>query len=278
MTPAPTSVPGAPPGTRCPHCHTPIPTGDFSVDRTWARCRPCDARFPVEAGRDGRPPGQARPELSRPPNVDEQRGLVILSLARPWCGDGLRLLALVLVAAAAGHLLTLPAARAHLLQLAARPGPQFLALMGTVPLYLLVAGLCNETAIEADRDSVRVVHGPLPVGAHHRFPVDQVDQLYTCRIRTRVQDPLAGHRRGLLRSDVLGESIEVLYQLRLRLRSGAEHVLFDGLESPEQALYMEQELERRLGIQDRVVSGELDREWRPSTELDREQRPRTLPS
>ena len=49
------------------------------------------------------------------------------------------------------------------------------------------------------------------------------------------------------------------YRVELRRADGARDVLLKGLEDEDEALYIEQQLEAHLGIEDQVVAGELAR-------------------
>ena len=100
----------------------------------------------------------------------------------------------------------------------------------------------NQTQIVADDERIRVTVGPMPSRALDReVPRDDLRQLFSVSSD---------------RTDVgLGP-----YQVRA-LRSGdVSTLLVEGLDTPEEALFIEQQLEAALGIPDREVAVELPRQ------------------
>lgn len=108
-------------------------------------------------------------------------------------------------------------------------------------LYAALARLVNATAVEVTRESIAVRHRPLPWTGNASWPAEEVEQVFSA-----VQP-------GVRRS-VVGYQVK----LKLKSRSGAVALVRD-LETPEQALFLEQELEAALRLEDRAVEGELPR-------------------
>lgn len=111
-----------------------------------------------------------------------------------------------------------------------------------VRLERLMRLAVNRTEVRADPRGVHVWHGPrrselLPADVL----ADDLVQIFSC----------ARERFGSGRGP---------YQVKALLRGDVATVLVDGLERPEQALYVEQRLEHALGSTDRAVAGELSRE------------------
>lgn len=106
--------------------------------------------------------------------------------------------------------------------------------------YVLVANLVNLTRAEVSGGGLRITHGPLPVPWRRRrtLPVAEIDQLACCS---------NSWRSG------------TYYDLCALRRDGSTTTLVSGLSEPQQALYLEQQFERRLRILDRAVEGELAR-------------------
>jgi len=105
-------------------------------------------------------------------------------------------------------------------------------------IYVAIAGFFNTTTISVNDAELNISHAPIP------FPGKQVasgniEQLYT--------------RRKVSRSK---NGTSVSYQLRVMLRDGTERLLIQSLEKPEQAIFIEQEIERFLNIEDIPVRGE----------------------
>jgi hypothetical protein len=127
---------------------------------------------------------------------------------------------------------------------AARGYPLLFVALGAVLVsgtYTLLARLLNHTEVRADAEGLAVRHGPLPWPGNRSLPAGRVQQLY-CRevIRDREQGT---H----------------FYEVHAVTTDGADVPLLANLPNVAQALYVEQRVERQLGIPDRPVGGELPR-------------------
>lgn len=121
-------------------------------------------------------------------------------------------------------------------------GGEIVAMMAFLTIggaYGLAALVYNVTRLSLGGGELRVEHGPLPWVGNRRLPATAIDQIF-CVLRPggkhsaetfEVHAAVDGHRRAVK--------------------------LVSGLASPSQALYIEVELEKALGIQDHPVVGEL---------------------
>jgi hypothetical protein len=114
--------------------------------------------------------------------------------------------------------------------------------VGVGMTYFTFATLFNRTVIIAGQGSLRIGHGPLPWRGGVELAESDIDQLF-CKMKTR--------------SGKSGPSIS--YEVWAVMREGATRKLFSTGESDDQALFIEQRIERALGIKDRAVPGELPR-------------------
>ncbi|KFE66693.1 hypothetical protein [Hyalangium minutum] len=106
--------------------------------------------------------------------------------------------------------------------------------------YSTLTGLVNRTVIEVSRNQLTIRHGPLPWRGNRSEPGRQFTQLYGEEIfRTN-----KGHTT-------------FTYDLIALDREGRKVKLLSGLTEKDQVLYLEQTLERRLGIEDAPVDGEI---------------------
>jgi hypothetical protein len=106
--------------------------------------------------------------------------------------------------------------------------------------YRGLAGLLNTTHVEVERNGTLVVkHTPLPWWPAPRISASDLEQLYTT---TKVRSSKNG--------------TTTTFELHAVLRDHKNRKLLAGLTSLDQALYLEQEIERHLGIRDRPVAGE----------------------
>jgi hypothetical protein len=108
--------------------------------------------------------------------------------------------------------------------------------------YFTLAGFLNRTTITVDGEALSIHHGPLPWWGNCRLPVDQLEQVY-CQQQTN---------RGR-------NGVSYSYTVNAVMKEGSKRTLVSGLTEQDHALYIEQQLERYLGIQDRPVPGEMPR-------------------
>lgn len=106
--------------------------------------------------------------------------------------------------------------------------------------YYTLCGFLNRTTVNVARDQISVRHGPLPWFGNRNVPAMQVAQVY---------------REEIVRQGKNGPHTS--YQLSAALKDNRKLKLLSGLDAPDLALYLEQEIERHLGIRDQAVSGEM---------------------
>lgn len=105
--------------------------------------------------------------------------------------------------------------------------------------YYGLVGLVNTIVVRVDPAHLSVRQGPLLPRRHIEIDQSQIDQLY---IKKHVQ-------RG-------NKSTTITYQLHLVHKNGLHQKIVSNLDTAEQALFLEQEIERYLGLEDQTVSGE----------------------
>lgn len=105
--------------------------------------------------------------------------------------------------------------------------------------YYALCGFFNSTTIEVSDPTISVRHGPLPWPGHQKLHVNEMDQLWSVRKSGGRSD------RG--------------YTVKVKLRSGRSVDLVRGLQAPEEALFIEQAVQKHLRIKDRPEPGELPR-------------------
>jgi hypothetical protein len=113
------------------------------------------------------------------------------------------------------------------------------AAVGVGLTYATLAGFLNRTRIRTTGRRIRIDHGPLPWLGNRTIDADSIEQLF-CR-----------EKRGTSRSGA-----RYSYEVRALLKNGRQVTLVGNLVEPEEAAYLEQQIERRLGIQDRPIAGE----------------------
>jgi hypothetical protein len=205
-----------------------------------AKCTACGAVYDL-SGRKAhglevvpreRPPLRPKPALPEHFRVQENDGSTTLSWR--WFHAGHVLTALLSVA-----WLGIPTALYnHFFKDGAHWLVTLLLLLILAPgvflVYITLAGFLNTTRVEASRGGLRIQHGPLPWWGNLHRPGRELTQLYG-----------------------QAEKGQTTYKLLALDREGHEVLLLEHLETEVQTLYLEQALERALGIEDRPVEGEL---------------------
>jgi hypothetical protein len=116
------------------------------------------------------------------------------------------------------------------------------ALVGIGLTYYVLCGYLNRTIIEVKRGAIGIRHVPLPVSKDVQITATEIAQLYT--------------KRKVHRGD---DSYSETYDVRMKTYDQKDRKLIDGLSAQEHALFIEQQIERYLGIADQPVQGEVER-------------------
>jgi hypothetical protein len=106
--------------------------------------------------------------------------------------------------------------------------------------YFTVAGFFNRTTFRVERGYLSVRHGPLPWPGNLEVPTSSLEQLFCT-------EKVSHGRNGTT----------VRYGVEAVLKDGRHLKLAPGLEDREQAMFLEQTIEKHLGIQDRRVRSEM---------------------
>jgi hypothetical protein len=110
---------------------------------------------------------------------------------------------------------------------------------GVILPYVALVFLLNTSVLEVGRGTLRVKQHPLPWIGNRRLRTTDIAQLFATRVET-------SRRR-------------VSYRVMARLTSGREVALVKHLWDDRQARFLEQTIEKRLGLPDVRVAGELPR-------------------
>lgn len=106
--------------------------------------------------------------------------------------------------------------------------------------YYVLAGYINKTFIDVDFNSITIRHEPLPFWGNKKVSSKTIKQLYCKR------DEFLGSRNGYRVF-----AVHAITSERRNIK------LLSGLDNSEQALFIEQEIEKFLNIEDKPVKGEI---------------------
>jgi hypothetical protein len=128
-----------------------------------------------------------------------------------------------------------------------RPSPSNIAIwfpllhvaVGVGLTYSTLAGLANRTRVVVQSGVIAIRHGPLPWLGNRQVGAESIRQLYREETISRGRNASASYHLNAITPD----------NRKLRL--------IRSVPTADVALYLEQEIERTLGIEDRRVSGEM---------------------
>ena len=228
----------------CPECASHIPSEDINIVEMVAKCAACDAVFAfgdhIRSAADATTLTNYEFDSPRGLSLDVEDG--VLTLSRQWflgrrCRFGIRYrmgcVPRRLVCDGEQY------ARTHehivytfpLIHVGVRIGITYTAL----------TKVFNRTKIRVDGQRITVKHGPFKWVGESEVHVTAIEQLYVHEI-----EPKLKQARGKIAN----------YEVHALLKGGGNIRVIKGLKSPFQALYIEQEIERHLGISPTRVPGE----------------------
>jgi hypothetical protein len=116
------------------------------------------------------------------------------------------------------------------------------ALVGVGLTYFMICGLVERTIITIAPGMVKIRHLPLPVPGSIDMPSSEITQLYT-------KETVSHSENGT----------DCLYAVHIKTYNQKDKNLISGLTERDHALYIEQQIERYLGIMDTHIDGEIHR-------------------
>lgn len=226
----------------CPHCGSGIAPGDINVQATIAKCAYCGEVFSFVkqvGGTVDALPSKAPVEMPKGISISNQLDDTVIT--RTWFSwqyigllifcifwDGL----LVFWYSIGFH------AHAPLIMFVF---PLLHVAAGVFLTYTMLAGFFNHTEFRINNRWITVRHFPLPWPGNKTMPVENVEQLFC-------EEKVVRGRNGTSHT----------YSVMVIMNGAERLVLVSGLEQPNHARFIEQEIESRLGIADRLVAGEMN--------------------
>lgn len=231
----------------CEVCHAPLRPEDVRLDLAVAKCSACNAVYDL-SGRKGRATAAAsaeKPKLVRAKaplpsrfKVDESDGMTRITWR--WFSFIHAFLIFFCIAWDSFLVVWYGIALKADAPLIAIIFPIAHVAAGVGLTYYTLTGLVNRTAIEVSRNHLSIRHGPLPWFGNHELPGRQLTQLFG--------EEVSSTNKG---------TTTYSYNLCALDREGKKIKLISSLPDKDQVLYLEQSLERRMGIEDAPVDGEI---------------------
>ncbi len=226
---------------QCPQCNHEIASADIHLENLVAKCQECNSVFKFEEKLLEEHP--TRPEIFLPKGMDILKLRSELEIQVEW-RDTLN--TFLVIFAIFWNIIVLPFAIFAIIsgELVMLLGLSLHLAVGIGLLYYIITAIFNTTFITADAYHLRIEHRPLkvPFYPHQDFPVGEIEQMYVNKY---------------IKSKTNGNP-DYAYAVEAILKNKSHIRLVKGLQYPDQALYIEQEVERFLNIKDLPV----EEEWK----------------
>ncbi|HTX80108.1 MAG TPA: hypothetical protein VMC62_10585 [Longilinea sp.] len=183
---------------------------------------------------------QKRPEIAQPANVIVDQEMGMLKLERRWFSFKYIPVAFFCVAWDAFLFFWYGIAFSTGAPWIMIVFPVAHVAVGVGLTYSTLAGFINTTVLEINYQELTIKHGPLPWLGNVKIPIHDLKQLYT---KPRVTSGENGS--------------STTYELYANTWNGRSMKLLSGLDSADVGLFIEQQVEGWLGIDDQPVPGEL---------------------
>jgi hypothetical protein len=223
---------------RCKNCQAVIDPANIDWERELASCQGCGRLMDLRRERvtAAKAPNDPKKPRVRVP-VDLPVGMSVASVA----GERLVIRRRWLRQKHWFMLFLFAAAALYVAYLWATIGTNGWLIVGTLFVlswnYNIAVMFVNSTLVSADSDAVTVTHGPMPslFGRNRSLEKSNIDQLYAAKYGA-------------------------LYAVFAKLKGGHDVSLVAPLVTADQAVFIEQQLERALGLVDAAIAGELGSE------------------
>ncbi len=221
----------------CPACAAPIRQEDVHLAAGLATCHGCGAQMNLTTsfGLD-EAPVQRRAPVALPKGMTFEQTLHGIQITRAWftpAAFGLLLFCVLWDGFLVFWYVTVAQTGAPDIAILL---PIVHVLIGVFLSYFAAASFVNRTRVMVERGVLNIRHAPLPWPGPRGIATAQIRQLFCKRHVSRSKNGL-----------------RISWQLWSVSDTDTRHKLLSDLEL-DQALYLEQELERALGIQDRPVA------------------------
>lgn len=226
----------------CRRCGAQITAENINLATALAKCHHCHAVFGFADQLSGARPAPRPLDMPLPAGLTLSRRKDLLQLVRRWFRRSLFLQLFFCIAWDAFLVLWYVGAANH-----ARGGALMLfasvhLALGVGLTYATIAGFLNRTVIEVGRTHLAIRHTPVPWRGNLEVLVSELQQIFCEEHVKRVMSDL-----------------RMTYSVNAVMGNGRKLTLVKDLPEVDQALFLEQALEKHLGIRNRPVPGEFRR-------------------
>lgn len=229
----------------CRSCGEVVSAEDINIDKMVAKCSSCHAVFGFQLEGEARPKRE-RANVAMPKSVTVEDFGGELVITHRWRNIVAVIFLVIFSVIWNGVTWT------FFVSMLDEDGMGFFALflslfvvVGLFVGYFTLAVMLNSTEIRVSSRRLTVKHGPLPVPGSVDIPSDQIDQVW-------VEEKISTSRGSDGHT-----STSVHYPVFARMTDGTKKVLIRYGHDSDLSLFLEQEIEEHLGIEDRAVRGEF---------------------
>ena len=235
----------SPVALKCPNCGSVLRSTDLDLEHGVVKCSYCHAlsTLPSKMAPDSSNGFRERPEVPLPPKVTCVDNGYETVITRSWFSHAVWFLLFFCVIWNPFLVFWYTMAFASNAPFIFKVFPILHVAVGLSLSYTVLTMFFNSTVIIAGPQRFRIHHGPLPAFGNVQLEAADLVQLYG-------KEKISHSRKH-------GTSIS--YELWAKMRDGTAKKLVGGLNDDQQALFLEQRLEKAMGIQDRTMPGELAR-------------------
>ncbi len=229
----------------CPNCESEIFSDDINIDKAIAKCSNCHTVFPFEEEVKKKSRGGRRKEVFQPEGIEMFRLRSELNIDYKWRNTqstnyfmlfftmvwNAMILPSAFAAVMSGDLISLLFMSIHI-------GVGVWLLLGQLSKFI------NSTFITVDEHYLIIENRPIsnPWFKNKQIPVKNIEQVFVKKKNT-------GSVNG---NPTYGYSV-----VAIEKRTKREIPLIEGMSKSDKALFIEQEIEYFLGIEDRPIRGEV---------------------
>ncbi len=224
----------------CPNCKKGILAGDININTGLAKCSSCNIVMELESELDKNKPQRKEEIFIIPKGIEMLTVFGELNIEMKWRQStslfmmfftvfwNVMVLPFAIFAILSGEIMMLLGISIHLM-------------VGIGLILWALSALFNTTYITVDERFLKVKHKPFKLFyKEYELEVGQIEQLYVKKYQN-------GSTNG---------NPNYAYAVMLRKKDKDEFQLIKGIAKPPQALYIEQEIEKFVGIQDKPMLGE----------------------
>ena len=224
----------------CPSCGRRIMAEDINIHDGIAKCRECNEVFEfanILETTSTRDESYHKPLVDKPEKIKVERSGMVLTITRRWFAWSILPLLFFCVAWDSFLVFWYHIALTQNAPLIMIVFPIAHVAVGVGLTYTVLASFLNSTLIRIDHREIVIQHGPLPWPGNRVIAINDVEQLFCQEKKSS---------KGISQ-----------YSLCAILKGGKRKELLPGLETPQQARFIEQQIEDFLRIKDRPVIGEM---------------------